>query len=259
MEDKMAGEALNPQAGGRSGPGMPANAGSSLPAPGLAPGTLHNLFLDGAAGRLEAVLNEGRADAAFAAVVCHPHPLGGGTLHNKVVYHAAKVLAEQGWPVLRFNFRSVGLSAGAHDGRAEIADVCTALDWLGARYGKPIFAAGFSFGAAMGLMACCADSRVKAFAALGLPTHAEGRDYHYHFLSRCRLPKLLLSGDQDQFAPAEQLRAVAEAAAGPTELELIAGADHFFTGHLTGMQHALRHWVGRTCNNAEGLGRGEKR
>ena len=183
MEDKMAGEVLNPHARGRSGPAMPANSGTSLPAPGLSPGTLHNIFLDGPAGRLEAVLNEGRADTAFAAVVCHPHPLGGGTLHNKVVYHAAKVFAGMGWPVLRFNFRSVGLSAGAHDGRAEIADVCTALDWLNQRYRKPIFAAGFSFGAAMGLAACCADSRVSAFAALGLPTHAEGRDYHYHFLS----------------------------------------------------------------------------
>jgi alpha/beta superfamily hydrolase len=100
---------------------------------------------------LEAVVNEGAPDAPFAALVGHPHPLGGGTLHNKVVYHAMKVLNDPQWgfafPVLRFNFRGTGLSEGTHDGIAEKADVLAALDWLQNEYKRPILAVGFSFGA----------------------------------------------------------------------------------------------------------------
>ena len=103
--------------------------------------------LRGPAGRLEAVLNSGRDDALYAAVVAHPHPLGGGTMHNKVVYHAAKAFSSFGLPVLRFNFRGTGLSEGVHDdGRGEVDDVRAALDWMEARYGLPLLFAGFSFG-----------------------------------------------------------------------------------------------------------------
>ncbi len=108
--------------------------------------------LRGPAGRLEALLNTGRDDAPYCALVCHPHPAGGGTMHNKVVYHAMKALTAAGLPVLRFNFRGVGLSEGEHDnGRGEQDDVRAALDWLAARIHKPILFAGFSFGSVMGL------------------------------------------------------------------------------------------------------------
>jgi len=212
----------------------------NLPAP---PSSLRSFFLSGPAGRLEALLNEGRDSAPFVTLLCHPHPLGGGTMHNKVVYHAAKVFSRLGWPVLRFNFRGTGLSEGDHDGRAELDDVRAGLDWLSAEYRKPIIAAGFSFGAAMGLKAACSDSRVHGFAALGLPTHAQGRDYAYPFLTKCALPKLFLSGDQDQYAPVNQLRGVVAEAADPKRLELISGADHFFVGHLAAMQATLRQWL----------------
>src|ERR1700678_1398464 len=87
--------------------------------------------LRGPAGWLEAVLNTGRDDAAYAALVCHPHPLGGGTMHTKAVYHAMKALASFGLPVLRFTCRGVGLSEGEHDhGHGEQDDVRAALDWL---------------------------------------------------------------------------------------------------------------------------------
>jgi uncharacterized protein len=209
---------------------------------------LRSFFLDGPAGRLEALLNEGQADAPFAALVCHPHPLGGGTMHNKVVYHAAKVFSGLGWPVLRFNFRGTGLSQGEHDGKAEVEDVQAALDWLAATFAKPIVAAGFSFGAAMGLKACgtrsdVQGSEVQGFAALGLPTHAEGRDYHYPFLASMRMPKLFLSGDEDQYAPIDQLRAVVASAAEPKLFVPIHGASHFFVGHLPEMQAALGDWL----------------
>jgi len=93
--------------------------------------TIKSLFLDGPAGRLEALLNAGAENATHAAVVCHPHPLFGGTLHNKVVFHTMKALNSFGFPVLRFNFRGAGLSQGEHDqGNGEVEDVRTALDWL---------------------------------------------------------------------------------------------------------------------------------
>lgn len=207
--------------------------------------------LRGPAGRLEAVLNEGSAEAPFAALVCHPHPLGGGTMHNKVVYHAMKVFNAPDWgfclPVLRFNFRGAGLSEGAHDGAAESADVEAALAWLESAFSLPIMAAGFSFGAAMTLSACCGGGNVRknirALALLGLPTHAEGRDYSYSHLGACALPKLFLSGDRDPYAPAERLKRLAAAAAEPRRLVLIPGADHFFSGRIDAMQHALAAWL----------------
>ena len=209
------------------------------------PGSIQSVDLNGPAGRLEALLNEGHPEAPYATLICHPHPLGGGTMHNKVVYHAAKVFQGLGWPVLRFNFRGTGLSEGSHDGRAEVGDVRAGLDWLTNRYNRPIVAAGFSFGAAMGLKACCSTPETQGFAALGLPTHAEGRDYTYPYLAGCIFPKLFLSGDRDQYAPIGQLRAVTESASEPKELLLIQDADHFFSGKLIEMQSTLNDWLRR--------------
>src|SRR5580698_11574094 len=102
--------------------------------------------LRGPAGKLEAILNAGAENAPYSVLVCHPHPLGGGTMHNKVVYHAMKTFQAFGLPVLRFNFRGTGLSAGDHDnGRGERDDVRAALDWLEREFHLPILFAGFSF------------------------------------------------------------------------------------------------------------------
>lgn len=214
--------------------------------------TLRNVDLRGPAGRLEALLNEGAPNSRFAALVCHPHPLGGGTLHNKVVYHAMKVLngADFGFrlPVLRFNFRGTGLSEGHHEGFAESADVSAALDWLHSEFNLPIIVVGFSFGAAMSLVACCGSdpaprSRIHALAALGLPTHGFGHQFHYPFLAGCTIPKLFLSGDRDSFAPRADLERVVATAADPKRLVFIPNADHSFTGHLESMQNALSTWL----------------
>ncbi len=175
-------------------------------------------------------------------------------MHNKVVYHAMKVLnaPEWGfrWPVLRFNFRGTGLSEGQHDGRAESADVFAALDWLHAEYKLPIVLTGFSFGAAMAIAASCgADSQTPrsaglcALVALGLPTQGFGRTYQYPVLSGCSLPKLFLSGDGDSFAPQQDLQQVVDTAADPKSLVFIPAADHFFTGQLEPMQQALACWL----------------
>ena len=215
---------------------------------------LHTVDLRGPAGRVEALLNEGAPGSHYVGLVCHPHPLGGGTMHNKVVYHAMKVLnaLEWGfrWPVLRFNFRGTGLSEGQHDGRAESADVTAALDWLHAEYNLPVVLVGFSFGAAMAIMAACgtgsqAERRtdLHALAALGLPTQGFGHSYQYPVLSECSLPKLFLSGDHDSFAPEQDLLHVVETAAPPKRVVLVPGADHFFTSQLESMQKALAGWL----------------
>lgn len=208
--------------------------------------SIRSLFLDGPAGRLEALLNGGAADATHAAVVCHPHPLFGGTLHNKVVFHTMKALNGFGFPVLRFNFRGAGLSEGKHDGEAETGDVLAALDWLENAFKLPLIAVGFSFGAAMALKACSGARRthdVRALAALGLPIAAQGHSYDYSFLKDSTIPKLFLSGDRDRFATAAQLRQVAASAAGPKRLILLPGGDHFFDGQLEAMQQALSGWL----------------
>ncbi|HEX8710298.1 MAG TPA: alpha/beta family hydrolase [Terracidiphilus sp.] len=207
--------------------------------------------LRGRAGRIEALLNEGSDRASFAALVCHPHPLGGGTMHNKVVYHTMKVFNGPEWgfraPVLRFNFRGTGLSEGRHDGAAEAEDVAAALDWLESEFHLPVVAAGFSFGAAMTLCACCRNGEVRKnvhrLALLGLPTDAAGRDYSYSFLDACAIPKLFLSGDRDQYAPAKHLEELANKAAEPKRLVLVRDADHFFSGRIEKMQQALAAWL----------------
>ncbi|MFZ0743192.1 MAG: alpha/beta fold hydrolase [Terracidiphilus sp.] len=221
------------------------------PAPRPRAVVLRNVELHGPDGRLEALLNEAAPDAPFAALVCHPHPMGGGTMHNKVVYHAMKALNAPewglGWPVLRFNFRGTGLSEGTHDGKAETGDVLAALDWLENAYNRPLVVVGFSFGAAMALLACCTSqpgrANIRALVALGLPTQAEGRHYRYSFLENCSLPKLFLSGDRDEFAPAADLMKVAATTAEPRKLVLLPGADHFFAGQLEAMQNALAGWL----------------
>jgi uncharacterized protein len=229
------------------------NATIAFTQPVLSPLTyrLRSLDLTGPAGRLEAVLNEGNPEAHFSALVCHPHPLGGGNLHNKVVYHAMKVLNEPRWgfnfPVLRFNFRGVGTSEGIHHGEAEADDVLAALNWLQYEFNRPIILAGFSFGAAMAIAACCSGNpsaaSVRALVALGLPTKNGSRIYRYPSFEQNSLPKFFISGDHDQFAPADQLASTIASIADPKKFALIQGADHFFTGHLSAMQKQLAGWL----------------
>src|SRR5947207_13016355 len=143
---------------------------------------IKSFFLNGPAGKLEALLNEGKSDAPHASVVCHPQPLYGGTVHNKVVYHAMKALNSFGFPALRFNFCGAGLSEGEHShGHGEVEDVRAALDWLDSEYHLPILFCGFSFGAATGMRAACPDKRVAALISLGTPLAVEGRLYTYKF------------------------------------------------------------------------------
>jgi alpha/beta superfamily hydrolase len=221
--------------------------------------TIKSFFLDGPAGRLEALLNAGAEHATHAAVVCHPHPLFGGTLHNKVAFHAMKALNSFGFPVLRFNFRGTGLSQGEHDhGIGEVDDVLAALDWLDHALHLPLIFAGFSFGAAVGLKAACADSRVKAAISVGTPVVPVAADtelprtYTFDFLQNCAKPKLFVSGARDQFGPRAKLEALVRSLPEPKKLVVIEGADHFFEGRLRELREAIETWVKEAVGSPPG-------
>jgi alpha/beta superfamily hydrolase len=207
--------------------------------------------LRGPAGRLESLYVPGRPDAPFAAIVAHPHPLFGGTMHNKVVYHAAKAFQHFGLPVLRFNFRGAGASEGRHDGgEGEQQDLSAALKWLKSQTELPVIAAGFSFGAWVTLRTCCSSSEnaadIRGIVAIGLPIQAADRAYNYEFLSGCRLPALFVSGSLDEFGPIPLVAAAFAQAAAPSELAFIPGVDHFFQGTAGGlqqMQAVIRGWL----------------
>jgi alpha/beta superfamily hydrolase len=213
---------------------------------------MRSFFLDGPAGPLEALLNQGDAEATHAALVCHPHPLFGGTMHTKVVFHTMKALNSFGFPVLRFNFRGVGLSRGEHDrGRGETDDVRAAVDWLDNEFHLPVVFAGFSFGSAVGLRACAQDPRVSALIAVGFPAAPfqgpaeEPRTYDTEFLHDCTKPKLFLSGTRDQYGPKDKLEELVARLPEPKQLVLTEGADHFFEGRLREMRETIETWVRR--------------
>ena len=202
-----------------------------------------NLFLEGPAGRLEAILwtPASRAGLPVAALVCHPHPLFGGTMHNKVVYQAAKSLDALGVPVLRFNFRGAGLSAGSHDrGRGEQGDVRAALNFLATEFpGIPLLVAGFSFGCWVGLHVGCEDKRVIELIGLGAPVNSTD----FSFLRSCSKPKLFVHGANDEHGEIRKVQALVESLPGENRLVVVAGADHFFVGKLEQVDGAIRSWI----------------
>jgi len=201
-----------------------------------------SLFLAGQQGRLEALLwTSPVSEPSLTAVVCHPHPLFGGTMHNKVVFQTAKALQQYGIPVLRFNFRGVGWSEGIHDkGRGEEEDVRAALDYLATEFpGRPILVAGFSFGSVVGLRAGCADARVAELIGLGLPAD----DSDFSFLGACPKPKLIVQGGNDQFGTRKNVESVFATISEPKRLVIVEGADHFFTGQLEKVGAAIGDWL----------------
>jgi hypothetical protein len=202
-----------------------------------------NFFLHGPAGRLEAILwkpSSGR-EPPLAALVCHPHPLFGGTMHNKVVYQAAKSLDQFGLPVLRFNFRGAGKSEGAFDqGRSEQGDVRAAIDFLADEFpGLPMVLAGFSFGSWVGLQVGCEDVRVAELIGIGVPVN----DSDFSYLSACKKPKLFVHGSNDQFGELEKVKTLVASLPGDNRLIAVNDADHFFTGKLDQLGSAIRDWL----------------
>jgi len=187
-------------------------------------GRLRSVTFPGPAGALEGLWKEASEPRRGSAVFAHPHPLHGGTLHNKVVYRATQALARSGWETLRFNFRGVGVSQGRYDaGRGEVEDFRAAMDEADKTAGRPMVAGGFSFGSAVGLKAAAGDPRLAAFVALGVPLATEsGR-----MLPVPVVPSLFVVGEYDRFGPPEDL---ARFLAGRHRMVVVPGADHFFEG-----------------------------
>jgi uncharacterized protein len=202
-----------------------------------------NLFIPVAHGQLEAILKEPRqGPPKGVALVLHPHPLGGGTMHNKVVFRAAAALNDAGLTTLRINFRGVGQSTGQHDeGRGEQEDVRAGLDYLAQHYpGLRITLCGFSFGARFGLEVGIQDSRVAYLIGIGTPLEK----YDFEFLRVCRKPLLLVHGERDEYGDVERLRKlVAEMEESvPVTLVVVPGAGHFFDDGLDELKKAITKW-----------------
>jgi len=203
-----------------------------------------NLFIPVEHGQLEAILKEPRqGPPRGVALVLHPHPLGGGTMHNKVVFRAAAALNDAGLTTLRINFRGVGQSTGEHDeGRGEQDDARAALDYLSEQYpGLSILLCGFSFGARVGLDVGINDPRVAYLIGIGTPLEK----YDFSFLAACRKPLLLVHGEHDEFGDVEELRKlVADLEKSvPVELVVIPGAGHFFEDRLDDLKRAITDWA----------------
>ena len=202
-----------------------------------------NFSLTGPAGRLEAILWKPVTNDAppMAALVCHPHPLFGGTMHNQVVYQAAKSLDALGLPVLRFNFRGAGTSAGQHDkGDGEQDDVHAALDFLAAEFPHtPVLLAGFSFGCWVGLRVGCGDERVSELIGLGTPVNSTD----FSFLQKCTKPKLFVHGANDKFGDVKKVESLVQSLPGEKHLVVVPGADHFFVGKLDQLDRAVTAWL----------------
>jgi alpha/beta superfamily hydrolase len=186
--------------------------------------SLTPLSLSGPAGELEAILKVPPAGPpSFAAVVAHPHPLYGGTMHNKVVYAAARRLEEAGAAVLRFNFRGVGTSWGTYDqGRGERLDMLAALAEMRRRFpGLPLLAGGYSFGCHIALTTG-ADGSADLLLGLAPPV----AHYDFSVLHTSSLPLAVISGEDDTLAPAEQLTQATRGWGGLVYWEVLAETGH---------------------------------
>ena len=202
-----------------------------------------NLFVPASHGQLEAILKEPANDVRGVALVCHPHPLGQGTMHNKVVYRAAAGLIEAGLVALRFNFRGVGDSTGEHDdGNGEKNDVKDALDYLTENYpNQPITLAGFSFGSRVGTEVALDDERIVRLVSIGTPVDK----YDFSFLKQCRKPILFVHGDTDEFGSVESLNSLVAQVAENTATRLVVfeNCGHFFDKHLEELKNTIRDWT----------------
>ena len=196
----------------------------------------------GPAGRLEAVLTVPDGEPVAAGIVCHPHPLLGGTMQSKVVFRVSKVLVDQGLAAMRFNFRGTGASQGVHDeGRGEHDDVRAALDELEKLHpGLPLIAGGHSFGAVMALRVGVDDSRVRAMFALGFPIDLVTRT---SFLDQCFKPILFVQSEHDEVGNAEKIRALVARRPKARSAVIVPGSDHLFDGKLGELEQGVSGWV----------------
>jgi uncharacterized protein len=199
---------------------------------------IETLFLPGPAGKLEALLEEPEhQEPVEAALVCHPHPKGGGTMHNKVVYRIARGLRKTRCVVLRFNYRGVNLSEGEYDhGIGEVEDARIALNELRGRYPNlPVMLAGFSFGSRIALRLAAREPSIRRIIAVGFPTRAVSHD----LVSQVRAPKFFVQSTHDEFGPKPEFTAFYESVPEPKQLQWVEAVDHFFKDALDAFEAAI--------------------
>lgn len=205
---------------------------------------LQSIFLIGPAGRLEALLEEPEAPNRIerTAIICHPHPQYGGTMHNKVAYRMARAARSMGAAVLRFNFRGVGASSGMYDGgEGEQDDLRAAMQYMRERYpGIPLAVGGFSFGARVSLRACCSDPTVERIVAVANPVSRGDMN----FLKACGCPKHFVHSTQDEFSPRDIVEQIYAMTSEPKHLTWITASDHFFSDALDALEDAARQALG---------------
>jgi uncharacterized protein len=202
------------------------------------PRKIESLFLDGSAGRLEALLEEPEDGAPKeAALVCHPHPQHGGTMHNKVVYRIARGLRSTGAVVLRFNYRGVNRSEGQYaHGEGELEDARAALGYLRGRFPDlPFTLAGFSFGSRIALRLGCQEAPARRVIAVGFPTAYKNNSY----LEACTVPKIFIQSSRDQYGPLAELEPLVAALPEPRKLIVVEADDHFFAGALEELEREV--------------------
>ena len=210
-----------------------------------------NLFIEALHGKLEAILKEPKGEPKGVALVCHPHPLGGGTMHNKVVFRAASGLVDAGLITLRFNFRGVGNSTGKHDdGDGEKQDVKDTLDYLSENYPEqPITLAGFSFGSRVGTEVGMNDERIPRLISIGTPVD-KYRDYDY--LEKLQKPILFVHGDKDEYGSVENLNELFSKVSAVTDasINIFENCGHFFDEHLQQLRETIGDWVLEKINES---------
>ncbi|MEO6655283.1 MAG: alpha/beta fold hydrolase [Pyrinomonadaceae bacterium] len=203
-----------------------------------------NLFIPASHGQLEAILKEPSGEPRGVGLVCHPHPLGGGTMHNKVVFRAAAGLVDAGLTTLRFNFRGVGDSTGEHNevegGKEDVRDV---LDYMNREYpDEDLTLAGFSFGSRAALEVGFDDDRVSRLISIGTPVDKYG---DYEFLIGVKKPILFVHGNRDEFGSIESLRSLVDEVSKHTDTKLVVfeNCGHFFDEHLKELRDTIAEWV----------------
>ncbi|WP_031494979.1 alpha/beta hydrolase [Bryobacter aggregatus] len=202
------------------------------------PRRIETLLLEGPTGKLEAILEEpDDIEPIAAALVCHPHPQHGGTMHTKVVYRTARALRKAGAAVLRFHYRGVNLSEGVYDhGHGEIEDGRACLNWLRGRYPNlPFCLAGFSFGSRIALKLAVDFPQATKVIPIGYPTSYPNREY----IHEITVPKVFIQSTHDEFGPRPELEAFYETLPEPKQIKWVEAKDHFFVDNLDGFEQAV--------------------
>lgn len=198
-----------------------------------------NVDIPGPAGQLEGLINaKSNGEPRAIAVLAHPLPTAGGTMHTKAVFHAAKALARIDVPVLRFNFRGVGRSAGAFsDGAGEQGDFGAALAFMKARYPdvKAIWAGGMSFGSWVAMTVGAGDPHVSALVGIACPVNK----YDYSAVVSAGKPTFLIHGERDELISQKEVRKFYALLPEPKELVIIDAADHLFDGKVSEVGDAV--------------------